>query len=185
MSNIIHLKPPLTDDDVVHLTIGDRVLISGIIYTARDAAHKRLAELIDQNKELPFDIRNQIIYYVGPSPTQPGRPVGSCGPTSSYRMDVYTPRLLEKGLKATIGKGNRSGNVIEAMKHYKAVYFAATGGAAALLSKRVKKAEVVAYKDLGAEAIMRFEVEDFPVVVANDIYGNDLYEKGVAKYQRK
>lgn len=185
MPNIIHLKTPLTDDDVIHLRIGDRVLISGIIYTARDAAHKRLVELIDQNRELPFDIRNQIIYYVGPSPAQPGRPVGSCGPTSSYRMDIYTPRLLEKGLKATIGKGNRSDAVIEAMKQYKAVYFAATGGAAALLAKRVKRAEVIAYKDLGAEAIMRFEVEDFPVVVANDICGNDLYKEGIAKYQRK
>jgi fumarate hydratase subunit beta len=185
MSNIIQLKTPLTEDDVVHLKIGDRVLISGIIYTARDAAHKRLVELIDQNKELPFDIRNQIIYYVGPSPASPGRPVGSCGPTTSYRMDVYTPRLLEKGLKATIGKGNRSDAVIEAMKRYKAVYFVATGGAAALLAQCVKKTEVVAYEDLGAEAIMRFEVENFPVVVANDIYGNDLFKEGVARYERK
>lgn len=184
MSNIIHIKTPLTDESIVRLRIGDRVLLSGLIYTARDAAHKRLVELIDQDKELPFDVRNQIIYYVGPSPAQPGRPVGSCGPTSSYRMDVYTPRLLEKGLKATIGKGNRSDAVIEAMKQYKAVYFAATGGAAALLAKRVKKAEVIAYTDLGAEAIMRFEVENFPVVVANDIYGNDLFREGMEKYKR-
>src|SRR3990172_4557017 len=182
MSNVIHLKTSLTDDDVVNLRIGDRVSISGIIYTARDAAHKRLAELIDEDKELPFDIRNQIIYYVGPSPARPGMPIGSCGPTTSYRMDVYTPKLLKKGLKATIGKGNRSENVIKAMKQYKAVYFAATGGAAALLAKSVKKAEVIAYHDLGAEAIMRIEVENFPVVVANDIYGNDLFKEGVAKY---
>ncbi|KKO18121.1 MAG: Fe-S-containing hydro-lyase [Candidatus Brocadia sp.] len=183
MSNIIHAKTPLTDDTIAHLRIGNRVLITGIIYTARDAAHKRLVELADQGKELPFDVQNQIIYYVGPSPARPGRPIGSCGPTTSYRMDVYTPTLLAMGLKATIGKGNRSERVIEAMKRYKAVYFVATGGAAALLAKRVKKAEVIAYHDLGAEAIMRLEVEDFPVVVANDIYGNDLYSEGMAKYQ--
>ena len=184
MSNVIHLKTSLTDDDVVNLRIGDRVSISGIIYTARDAAHKRLVELIDEGKELPFDIRNQIIYYVGPSPARPGMPIGSCGPTTSYRMDVYTPKLLAKGLRAAIGKGNRSESVIEALKQYKAVYFAATGGAAALLAKAVKKAEIVAYEDLGAEAIMRLEVENFPVVVANDIYGNDLFKEGVAKYEK-
>src|SRR3990172_3435305 len=134
MQNIIHLKTPLSDTDVVNLRIGDRVLVSGIIYTARDAAHKRLVGLISDGRELPFDIRDQIIYYVGPSPARPGSPIGSCGPTTSYRMDVYTPKLLEKGLKATIGKGNRSENVIKAMKQYKAVYFAAAGGAAALLA---------------------------------------------------
>lgn len=174
----------MIDNDISRLRIGDKVMISGVIYTARDAAHKRLVELIDQGKELPFDVRNQIIYYVGPSPARPGNPIGSCGPTTSYRMDVYTPQLLSKGLKATIGKGNRSQRVIEAMVHYKAVYFAATGGAAALLAKAIKKADVVAYKDLDAEAIMRLEVENFPVVVANDIYGNDLYREGVAKYVR-
>ena len=185
MSNRIQLKTPLNDSDVVNLKMGDRVAISGTIYTARDAAHKRLVELIDGGKELPFDIRNQIVYYVGPSPARPGRPIGSCGPTTSYRMDVYTPKLLAKGLKATIGKGNRSAEVIESMKKHKAVYFAATGGAAALLAKSVKKAEIVAYEDLGAEAIMRLEVENFPVVVANDIYGNDLFREGVARYERK
>ncbi len=185
MSNVIHLKTPLTDDAILRLKIRDKVLVSGIIYTARDAAHKRLVELIDQGKELPFDIRNQIIYCVGPSPARPDRPIGSCGHTTSYRMDVYTPKLLAKGLKATIGKGNRSEAVIEAMKQYKAVYFGATGGAAALLAKTVKKADVIAYQDLGTEAIMRLEVEDFPAVVVNDIYGNDLFKEGVAKYERK
>lgn len=183
MSNIVYLKTPLTDNVIESLRIGDKVYISGIIYTARDAAHKRLVELIDNGKELPFDIKNQIIYYVGPSPAPPGKPVGSCGPTTSYRMDVYTPKLLEKGLKATIGKGNRSETVIEAMKKYKAVYFVATGGAAALLANKVKKADVIAYEDLGAEAIMRLEVLNFPVVVANDVYGSDLFKEGIAKYK--
>jgi fumarate hydratase subunit beta len=185
MSNIIHIKTPLMDDTTANLRIGNRVLISGIIYTARDAAHQRLVELAGQGKKLPFDVRNQIIYYVGPSPARPGRPIGSCGPTTSYRMDVYTPQLLAMGLKATIGKGNRSDRVIEAMKQYKAVYFVATGGAAALLAKRVKGADVIAYQDLGTEAIMRLEVEDFPVVVANDIYGNDLFREGMVKYQNR
>jgi len=184
MPDVIHLKTPLKDNDIASLKIGDRVLIHGIIYTARDAAHKRLVELIDQGKELPFDIRGQIIYYVGPSPARPGRPIGSCGPTTSYRMDVYTPKLLARGLKATIGKGHRSEVVIEAMKQYKAVYFAATGGAAALLARTVRKADIIAYQDMGAEAVMRLEVKDFPAVVANDIYGNDLFKEGIAKYQR-
>ncbi len=184
MPDIITLKTPLTDEKIASLRIGNRVLITGIIYTARDAAHKRLVELADQGKELPFDVQNQIIYYVGPSPARPGRPIGSCGPTTSYRMDVYTPKLLAMGLKATIGKGNRSEDVIEAMKQYRAVYFAATGGAAALLARSVQKADVIAYQDLGAEAIMRLEVADFPVVVANDIYGNDLYRDGIAQYKR-
>ncbi len=184
MSHIISLKTPLTDGAVAGLKVGDKVAISGVIYTARDAAHKRLVELVESGRELPFDIRDQIIYYVGPSPASPGRPIGSCGPTTSYRMDVYTPRLLAQGLKATIGKGSRSEAVIEAMKRYRAVYFAATGGAAALLANAVKKAEVVAYEDLGAEAILRLEVEGFPVTVANDIYGNDLYREGIARYAR-
>ncbi|HHT9110871.1 MAG TPA: Fe-S-containing hydro-lyase [Candidatus Brocadiaceae bacterium] len=185
MSTILPIKTPLMESDVTNLRIGDKVAISGIIYTARDAAHKRLVDLILRNAELPFDIRNQIIYYVGPSPARPGRPIGSCGPTTSQRMDVYTPQLLARGLRATIGKGNRSETVIEAMKRYKAVYFAATGGAAALLARAVKNAEVIAYEELGAEAIMRLEVESFPVVVVNDVYGNDLYREGITKYRRE
>ncbi|MCF6150125.1 MAG: Fe-S-containing hydro-lyase [Candidatus Kuenenia sp.] len=182
MTNIIHINTPLSDAVVEELKIGDKVKISGTLYTARDAAHKRLVNLIDQGKELPFDIKNQIIYYVGPSPAPPGKPIGSCGPTTSYRMDKYAPLLLSLGLKATIGKGGRSGEVVEAMKKYKAVYFVATGGAAALLAQSVKKMEIVAYEDLGTEAIRKLEVENFPAIVANDIYGNDLYKDGIFQY---
>ncbi len=178
------LKTPLSDKDVERLHSGDKVLITGFIYTARDAAHKRLIELIDKGQELPFDIKGQVIYYVGPTPPKPGKPIGSAGPTTSYRMDTYAIKLLEKGLKATIGKGNRTPPVIEAMKKYKAVYFAAVGGAGALIAKTIKRAEVVAYEDLGPEAIHRLYVKDFPAVVVNDIYGNDLYEIGVKKYRK-
>ncbi len=184
MPESIRLKTPLRDEDVERLRIGDRVLINGILYTGRDAAHKRLFDLIQGGKDLPFDIRGQIIYYVGPSPAPPGKVFGSAGPTTSYRMDVYSPALIEKGLKGMIGKGMRSDLVKEAMKKYKAVYFAATGGAGALLAKRIKRAEIVAYEDLGPEAIRRLEVEDFPVIVINDIYGNDLYIEGEKKYKR-
>ncbi len=178
------LKTPLSDKDVEGLHSGDKALITGFIYTARDAAHKRLIELIDNGQELPFDIKGQVIYYVGPTPPKPGKPIGSAGPTTSYRMDTYTIKLLEKGLKATIGKGNRTPPVIEAMKKYKAVYFAAVGGAGALIAKTIKRAEVIAYEDLGAEAIRKLYVKDFPAVVVNDIYGNDLYEIGVKKYRK-
>lgn len=178
MSKPIHLKTPLNDEDVERLNIGDRILISGIIYTARDAAHKRLFDLLKQGKDLPFNIRGQIIYYVGPTPPKPGEIIGSAGPTTSYRMDAYSPILIEKGLKGMIGKGKRSKEVKEAMVKYKAVYFAATGGAGALLSKRIKKSEIIAYEDLGPEAIRRLEVEEFPVIVVNDIRGKDLYEEG-------
>jgi len=184
MSQPIRLKTPLTDDVVEKLKIGDRVLLNGTIYTGRDAAHKRLIDLLNQGKSLPFDIKGQVIYFVGPTPAKPGQAFGSAGPTTSYRMDAYSPSLIEKGLKGMIGKGMRSDAVKEAMKKHKAVYFAATGGAGALLGKRVKKAEIVAYEDLGPEAIRRLEVEDLPVIVVNDVNGNDLYVEGEKKYRR-
>jgi len=184
MSEPIRIKTPLSDGDVERLKAGDRVLISGVIYTGRDAAHKRLVDLIDRGGELPLDLRGQIIYYVGPTPARPGKPIGSAGPTSSYRMDPYSPKLMEKGLKGMIGKGMRSQEVIEAMKKYKAVYMAAVGGAAALIARRIKKSEILAYEDLGPEAIRRLEVEDFPAIVVNDIWGNDLYVEGVRRYGR-
>jgi len=183
MSEVIRLKPPLSDEVVERLKIGDRIFINGVIYTGRDAAHKRLFDLLQEGKDLPFDIKGQIIYYVGPTPAKPGQTFGSAGPTTSYRMDAYSPPLIEKGLKGMIGKGMRSDAVKEAMKKHKAVYLAATGGAGALLGKRVKKAQVVAYEDLGPEAIRRLEVEDLPVIVINDIYGNDLYIEGEKKYR--
>ena len=184
MGEPIRLKPPLSDKDLEKLKIGDRVLISGIVYTGRDAAHKRLFDLVQAGKDLPFDVRGQVIYYVGPSPAKPGQVLGSAGPTTSYRMDAYSPSLIAKGLKGMIGKGMRTEAVKEAMRKYKAVYFAATGGAGALLAKRVKKAEVIAYEDLGTEAIRRLEVEDLPVIVVNDIHGNDLYVEGEKRYRR-
>ncbi|HEX7505012.1 MAG TPA: Fe-S-containing hydro-lyase [Syntrophales bacterium] len=180
----IKLKTPLTDKDVEKLKIGDKVLLTGVIYSARDAAHKRLFDLIQEGKSLPVDIRGQVIYYVGPAPAKPGKPIGSAGPTTSYRMDAYAPKLMELGLKGMIGKGNRSAAVVEAIKKNKAVYFGATGGAGALLAKSIKKAETVAYEDLGPEAIQRMEVEDFPVVVINDTKGNDLYVEGAKKYRK-
>jgi fumarate hydratase subunit beta len=185
MSEVIRLTPPLSDQDVEKLKIGDRVLISGTIYTGRDAAHKRLSDLLKGGKTLPFDIKGQIIYYVGPTPAKPGQVFGSAGPTTSYRMDAYSPSLIERGLKGMIGKGMRSDAVKEAMKKYKAVYFAATGGAGALLAKRVRKAEIVAYEDLGPEAIRRLVVDDLPVIVVNDVRGNDLYIEGEKKYKKE
>jgi len=185
MNQPIRLKPPLTDEDVEKLGIGDRVLINGTIFTGRDAAHKRLLDLLKGGKTLPFDIKGQIIYYVGPTPAKPGQVFGSAGPTTSYRMDAYAPSLIQRGLKGMIGKGMRSDAVKEAMKKYKAVYFAATGGAGALLAKRVKKAEIVAYEDLGPEAIRRLVVDDLPVIVVNDVRGNDLYIEGEKKYKRE
>jgi fumarate hydratase subunit beta len=184
MAAPVKLTTPLTNSDLEKLSIGDKVLLSGVIYTGRDAAHKRLFELIQQGKKLPIDIKGQIIYFVGPSPAKPGQAIGSAGPTTSYRMDSFSPKLIELGLKGMIGKGNRSQEVIEAMKKYKAVYLGATGGAGALIAKSIKKAEIVAYEDLGPEAIRRLEVEDFPVVVINDIKGNDLYVEGAKKYRK-
>jgi len=184
MSETIRLKTPLSDGDVEKLKSGDKVLLNGVIYTGRDAAHKRLFDLIQSGKPLPIDLKGQVIYYVGPAPAKPGQVIGSAGPTTSGRMDAYSPKLMEFGLKGMIGKGMRKKEVVEAMKKYKAVYFAATGGAGALLAKAIKKAAVVAYEDLGPEAINRLEVEDFPVIVVNDTKGNDLYEEGAKKYAR-
>jgi fumarate hydratase subunit beta len=166
------------------LKAGDKVLITGVIYTGRDAAHKRLTDLLKEGKPLPVDLKGQIIYYVGPAPAKPGHSIGSAGPTTSGRMDAYSPKLMEIGLKGMIGKGMRKKEVIEAMKKYKAVYLAATGGAGALLAKSVKKAQIVAYEDLGPEAINRLEVVDFPAIVVNDTKGNDLYQQGMAQYAR-
>jgi fumarate hydratase subunit beta len=178
------ITPPLSDEDVDSLRIGTKAKLTGTIYAARDAAHKRLIELLDQGKELPVDLRGQIIYYVGPSPPKPDQVIGSAGPTTSSRMDAYAPRLIEYGLKGMIGKGTRSANVLDAMKKHGAIYFIAVGGAAALLAKRIKEADVVAYEDLGTEALRVLKVEDFPVVVANDSHGGDLYKEGVSKYSR-
>ena len=181
----MHLTTPLTDEAIEQLRAGDKVTISGVIYVGRDAAHKRLVAALDAGQPLPFDPQGQIIYYMGPSPAKPGQPIGSAGPTTSGRMDPYAPRLMEVGLKGMIGKGNRSQPVRQAMQKYKAVYLAAIGGAGALIAKSIKKAEVVAYDDLGAEALRRLEVEDFPAIVVNDIYGGDAYEEGVKRYNRE
>ncbi len=178
----IKLKTPLSDKDVEGLKIGDKVLLSGVIYTGRDAAHKRLFELLKNDKPLPIDLKGAVIYYVGPAPAKPGYPIGPAGPTTSYRMDPYAPLMLKHGLKGMIGKGNRAKEVIDAMKQYKGVYLAATGGVAALIAKSVKSMEIVAYEDLGPEAIRRLEVEDFPCIVANDCHGGDLFEEGIRKY---
>lgn len=178
----IKITTPLTEEKTKTLKAGDTVLISGTIYTARDAAHKRLVELLDKGEQLPIDVKDAIIYYVGPTPAKPGMALGSAGPTTSYRMDPYAPKLLDKGLKGMIGKGLRGPEVVEAMKRNKAVYFAAIGGAAALIGKAVKKAELVAYEDLGSEAIRKLEVEDLPVVVVIDTEGNNLYEIGQKQY---
>lgn len=177
-----HITTPLTAEKTRELRAGDNVLISGVIYTGRDAAHKRLVELVEQGKELPVDLRDQIIYYVGPAPAKPGQAIGSAGPTTSYRMDAYAPSLLDLGLKGMIGKGKRSKEVVDSMIENEAVYFGAIGGAGALLSKCIKKAEVVCYEDLGAEAIRRLEVENLPATVIIDCLGNNLYELGREQY---
>jgi len=185
MAEPIKIKTPLTEEDVLKLKIGDSVLITGKICTARDAAHKRLYDLAIQGKALPIDLKGQIVYYAGPAPAKPGYVIGPAGPTTAGRCDVYTPILLSLGLKGMIGKGVRSKDVRDAMQKYKAVYFAATGGAAALISKNIKSVKVVAYEDLGPEAIRELEVENLPVIVANDAYGGDLYEEGMKKYRRE
>lgn len=184
MSEPIKIKAPMTEGDVRKLKSGDRVLISGVVYTARDAAHKRMVEALGAGQKLPFELEGQIIYYVGPCPAKPGQALGSCGPTTSGRMDPYAPVLIAKGLRGMIGKGSRQPAVTEAMKQHGAVYFAAIGGAGALAAKTVKKADMVAYEDLGPEAIRRLEVVDFPAVVCVDAEGSDLYEAGKAAFRR-
>ena len=179
------INTTLTESVVKGLRVGGEILLTGEIFTARDAAHKRLVDLLDSGKELPVELRDKIIYFVGPSPAKPGFPIGSAGPTTSYRMDAYSPRLIRDcGLRGMIGKGDRSKEVIDAMVECSALYFAATGGAAALIANSVESAEIVTYEDLGPEAIRRLVVKDFPVVVAIDSCGNSLYKDGPAKYRR-
>lgn len=178
-----YINAPISDEDAKSLKSGDYVYITGTIYTARDAAHKRMQEFLDEGKALPIDIKNNIIYYMGPSPARNGRPIGSAGPTTASRMDKYTPKLLDLGLKGMIGKGKRNDSVKEAMIRNGAVYFAAVGGAGALLSQKIKSSEVIAYDDLGTEAIRKLEVENFPVIVVIDSMGNDLYEMSIKEYK--
>ena len=181
MPKIINL--PLTDKVIEKLKAGDDVLLNGVIFVARDTAHKRMVEALDKGLPLPFDIKGQTIYYMGPAPAKPGKVIGSAGPTTSYRMDSFAPRLMEAGLKGMIGKGQRSQPVLDAIRKYKAVYFAVIGGTGALISRCIKKAEIIAFEELGAEAVRRLEVKDFPVMVINDIYGGDLYRDGKVKYK--
>ncbi|EKX79910.1 Fe-S-containing hydro-lyase [Clostridium botulinum] len=178
----IKINTPLTEDKIKSLKAGDMVLITGTIYTARDAAHKRLIDALEKGRNLPFEVKNSIIYYVGPTSAKPGMEIGAAGPTTSYRMDTYTPKLLNLGLKGMIGKGKRSKEVIESIVKNKAVYFGAIGGAAALISKSIKKSEVIAYEDLDSESIRKLEVEDLPVTVIIDSKGNNLYEDGLEDY---
>ncbi len=180
----VYLKSPVNPEEVKKLKIGDEVYISGVIYTGRDAAHKRLCELLDKNEALPLDVNNAVIYYVGPTPAKPGRAIGSAGPTSSYRMDPYSEKLLKEGLKVMIGKGPRSKEFKESLPKYGAVYLSAIGGAAAQISESVKKCDVIAYEDLGAEAIHRLEVDNFYAIVTYDADGNDLFEQGIEQYKK-
>jgi len=181
----IRLTTPLKDADLKDLKIGDKVLLSGEIYAARDAAHKRLVELIRKNKPLPFDPKGAVIYYTGPTPARPGQIIGSCGPTTSSRMDAYMADILSAGIKATIGKGGRSPEVRELQKKHRAVYFSAVGGTGAILSENVTKVELVAWEALGAEALRRLTVKDFPVIVANDLAGNDLFLEARTRWAKK
>lgn len=177
------LELPLTDDKVAKLHAGDAVELTGVMYVARDAAHKKIIEALDRGDKPPIELKGSTIYYMGPSPARPGQPIGSAGPTTSGRMDSYALRLMEEGHKGMIGKGPRNKAVRDAIRNHKGVYFAAIGGAGALISGSIKKAEVVAYSELGAEALRRIEVEDFPVVVINDMYGGDLYSTAKEKYR--
>ncbi len=185
MAEIKYIKAPLTAETVKSLHAGDVVRISGYIYTARDAAHKRLTEALARGEKLPLDLKDNVIYYVGPSPTKPGEVVGSAGPTTSGRMDKYTPTLIQQGMRGMIGKGLRSQEVIDACVKYGAVYFVAVGGAAAVISKSIVGEQMIAYEDLGPEAIRRYEVKDFPAIVCIDTYGNDFYKEGIAKYSKE
>ena len=185
MGNSYHLTTPLSNDEVEKLKAGDIVYFTGVLYTARDAAHKRLVELLEKGEELPFPLEGAVIYFVGPTPPKPGEPIGSAGPTTSYRMDSYSPTLIKHGLKGMIGKGKRNQAVKDACVQHKAIYFGATGGAGALLGKKIKSSEVIAYPELGPEAIRKLEVENFPVTVINDTYGNDLYQQGRETYEVK
>jgi fumarate hydratase subunit beta len=180
-----YITTPLSDADVESLKAGDRVRITGVLYTARDAAHGRLLPLIEKGEPLPIDVKGAIIYYTGPTPPQPGQVIGAIGPTTASRMDKFTPALLKLGLKATIGKGYRGQAVKDALKQFKGIYFGTVGGAGALLSQHIKKAEFVAYEDLGTEAIRRLEVEEFPAIVLNDCHGGDLYQDGQKQYARE
>jgi len=179
------ITSPFNDKTIEGLKAGDQVLISGVMYVGRDAAHKRLVEALNKGDKMPFDVKGQVIYYMGPSPTKPGNVIGSAGPTTSGRMDAYTPRMLEAGLKGMVGKGLRTKDVKDAIKKYKAIYLASVGGAAALIAKRIVKSEIIAYEELGPEALLRIEVKDFPAIVINDMYGGDLYEEGKAKYRKQ
>jgi fumarate hydratase subunit beta len=180
----VSLTTPLSDEDVLALRAGQPVLITGAVYTARDAAHQRMFEALGRGEELPFDVRGEVIYYVGPTPTPPGHVIGAAGPTSAGRMDRYTPPLLKRGMKGMIGKGPRSEEVREALKRHKAVYFGGLGGAGALLARQITAVEMIAYEDLGTEAIRRLEVEQFPAVVINDCHGGDAYAEARARWQR-
>ena len=177
------ITTPVSDEVIEKMRAGDKVFISGYILTGRDSAHKKLIDLIKEGKALPVEVKGQFIYYVGPTPARPGKPIGSAGPTMSYRMDSYAPTLHALGLKGTIGKGARSKEVKEALKKHKAVYLASVGGAGALISKSIVGSEVVAYPELGPEAIIRLKVQDFPAIVINDMHGGDLYEEGKKKYR--
>ena len=183
MSETHNFTTPLSNEDVEQLKAGDIVNLTGIIYTARDAAHKKIVDLIEAGKELPFDLKGAVIYFVGPTPPKPNEPIGSAGPTTSYRMDSYSPTLIQHGLKGMIGKGKRNQEVKDSCVDKKAIYFGATGGAGALLGKRIKSSEVIAYPELGPEAIRKIEVEKFPVTVINDTFGADLYQIGREEYE--
>jgi len=183
MAEVKKITLPLIDEVLEGLRAGDNLLLSGVIYIARDAAHKRMVEALDHGQPLPFDIKGATLYYMGPTPARPGRAIGSAGPTTSGRMDAYAPRMMAEGMKGMIGKGLRSQAVRDAMVKHRAVYLGAIGGAGAIISRSIKKSEVVAYEELGAEAVRRLEVEDFPVTVVNDVHGGDLYEEGKARYR--